>query len=165
MFFNAARLAGQIVIDSKVLEFLFTKSNLTGIPRPDWEHRLLRGFAAHTLLRDNEWPVDVCCDLIDGVSADAARKALTVQGGTLVLVAHVGFLQICFAFVERLFGDSFYLGGRANDPRAALFEGLRSLSGGKTVLIAPDGGFGTRRQSISILDQPTTIGTGVVLGL
>ncbi len=96
------------------------------------------------------------------VAAERRRSAFEGVTGPFVLFSfHGGFVPILHAVFKAQFDDGHPLGivTATQDPRAALFTGLRALQEKKVVVIAPDGSEGLNIE-IEVLGSRSMIGEG-----
>lgn len=96
------------------------------------------------------------------VAAERRRSAFEgITGPCVIFSFHGSFIPILHAVFKAQFDNGYPLGvvTAAQDPRAALFTGLRALQDKKVVLIAPDGSEGLNFE-IEVLGSKSMIGEG-----
>jgi hypothetical protein len=166
LFETARLLAERVHPWPAALDALFALGK-QGMSWTEWENKVRTAFAVNMIVRDMDWHFKSRFALIDQGSR---RRALhMIDRGALIMVSHAGFYHIARAFLHKRFPNAFYLAAigawqnstsMAADPRAALFAGLRALSGKREVVISPDGKGGTQSEPLPMLGTTVTLGMG-----
>ena len=167
LFDRARGIAPSIEIAPKSLSFLHRQSRDQITPRTEWENGVRLATAVEYLMDQavRERNADGFAQLIDERSAEAALEQMQACKGLLLLTCHSGFRTI-----NRIAFRSFQRGGHAtiltrlkieNDRRTALFETLRALQNGMTIVMAPDGAMGRQSDALTIFGQPVPVGDGM----
>lgn len=166
---NARKLKDRIELPVFALDYLYERSR-SGSPRGAWEDEIRVSMAVNRLISDYFKADDIkrIDPLVDqSVLGDVAER-LTSRRGTLVLASHEGFPMLVRSTFNRLFSNGAMIqrsaaGGAMSvqdDTRTALFLTLRALLEGRNAFVAPDGPYGKRTGTISVLGVPCPVADG-----
>lgn len=186
----ATRLSSNLDLTQALRDRLYQNTRCIEFGREEWERRLRTAFCVDhittdsgfliprftrtNISRDDDRSLDV---LIDLDAAKASFSQFKSPNGILFVFLHGGFAPLVISAFRRIEQSGVVVGrgakGRApkpnfigtdTDPRTALFQMMRAIQDGKSVLVAPDAQIGTMVSSIQVLgrDVPMADGTPFV---
>jgi hypothetical protein len=149
LFGHAKQRARHIEIPPPLLSFLHGKSQWHAMSFQDWTAEVRLACAVDLVCKNafRSKTLDQYAELIDD---QEALRAVSTK--TLVLTFHGSFVPLArLAFGHHAREAMIMRRADARDNRTALFTALRSLQGGHSVLLAPDGPYGTTLESLDVL--------------
>lgn len=167
---NAEKAAAAFGPDP-VLEYLYSRIPAPKAPCEVWMRQAVVATCFEYLLGDyfaRQSPSQVR-DIFDPAARDAAIQAMTSPRGMLAMAYHSGFATMLIHFVVEFLDGSLvidsgtrpmYRSVGADKPSAALFAALCALREGRSVYVAPDGGFGKPSGNIEVLGASVPIFDG-----
>lgn len=160
----------EININTKLVEKLFACRQQTSMPRSDWEHRFRFAAALESLTDDYAFSDAEMAPLFHPDTGKRLQEVADRQAA-LYVIGHVGFTAARNYFIRKFLKNSIpfrpslnrppYVWEK-NDGRTALFCGLRALSSGTSIVLAPDGSMGTLRSPVEVLGSEASISTGAI---
>jgi hypothetical protein len=181
----AARLSSRLTLTTALLERLYSNSRFRELGREEWERRLRTAFCVDHITSDagqliphftqkkipleGNRSLDV---LIDLDAAKAAFAQLKSSQGALFVLLHGGFTGLVISTFRRMKNGVIVGRGAAGrpatpnyigtdtDPRTALFQMMRAIEDGKSVLVAPDALIGTMASSMQVLGSNVPMADG-----
>ena len=168
IFAAAKSIIPRLALNKNMLTFLRSKTQHQSMASDVWSYRVHEAFALDHVVQDLyssriRWNME---KYFDQVALSHVRETLRNTGGTLLITIHGGHIAAL-----RTISDSFedWLTvqaipprkanqiSAAGDARAALFAAFRALESGQVVLIAPDGGLGTRAERVMVFDIASAV--------
>jgi len=141
--------AREIEIPPQLLSFLYERSRGPALPFKEWS-KYVRTACAIDLACQNAFKTKTLDAFTE--AADQQQSLQRVSSSTLVLTFHGAFVSLArLAFVRQVPRGLLMRRADARDGRTALFGALRSLQGGRSILLAPDGPYGTRSERLRVL--------------
>lgn len=175
----AEHIAQRIELPRRFADRLYGESRRNDMKRDDWERRLRIAFAIDHISSDKPWltthlrretsfNIVARSSFLVDEAEQAARPARTE--GSLFVILHGGFLSFALDSFVRLHPDGLIVrrqGGarRPNtlvlqDPRFGLFQIVRALENGTSILMTPDAAVGTRSALVRIFDAEFAVPEG-----
>jgi lauroyl/myristoyl acyltransferase len=161
---EAEKLADDLRLNSRALDFLYSRSRYRSMPRAEWERNIRISAALNQVMRRTKDGYDFKF-FFDQEATQNALESLRSPDGLLLLTCHGGFSRARRGFYRFLSTQQFHLmrlGKKAivEDQRQALFAALRTLQDGGAVQIAPDGPRGQQMSAPKILGKAWQVGEG-----
>ena len=167
---RAWQLADEITIDPRLAEKLFTRTQMPNLTREVWERGFRFAAALESLTGDKGFRGEEMAALFHPETGTRLRDANNQQPA-LYVIGHLGFSAARNYFIRKYLKNSIpfrpslnrppYV-WELNDGRTALFCGLRALSAGLSIIVAPDGPMGTLRSAVDVAGSEAAISTGAV---
>jgi hypothetical protein len=179
----ATQLSPNLSLPATLRDRLYQNTRFTGFGREEWEKRLRTAFCVDHITTDSPLlhfhfagenssgrdggSLDA---LIDLDAAEAFFSQFKSSQGILFVFVHGGFTRIVISAFRRIKRDDGVVVRRrapgpnliatSSDSRTALFQVMRAIQDGKSVLVAPDAQIGTMGSSMRILGSEVPMADG-----
>lgn len=175
IFLAAKALADRIDLDPLLLDFLFEHRRSRSLPREAWEERIRIAFCVGQLIWDRPRSASPAGRVLryGNLVSEADRKeafaGIDRTNGVLLATVHGGTTPLNRVLFQEEFEEHVIVANSTtastqisvkNNLDGGLFQTLRAMSRGKSVLIAPDGAHGTRNYFGEVLGRSIRTAAG-----